>query len=59
MTALSAFIARRERTYLWANVADVALTLLRNEMCIRDSRSTDRYDPKDPFGQNLRSAKGG
>ena len=22
-------------------------------------RSTDRYDPKDPFGQNLRSAKGG
>ena len=30
MTALSAFIARRERTYLWANVADVALTLLRN-----------------------------
>ena len=30
MKALSAFIARRERTYLWANVADVALTLLRN-----------------------------
>ena len=22
-------------------------------------RSTDGYDPKDPFGQNLRSAKGG
>ena len=30
MKALSAFIARRERTYLWANVADMALTLLRN-----------------------------
>ena len=30
MKALSAFIARRERAYLWANVADVALTLLRN-----------------------------
>lgn len=30
MNALAAFVARRERTYLWANVADVALTLLRN-----------------------------
>ena len=30
MKALYGFIARRERNYLWANVADVALTLLRN-----------------------------
>ena len=30
MNALAAFVARRERTYLWANVADVALTFLRN-----------------------------
>ena len=30
MKALAAFVARRERTYLWANVVDVALTLLRS-----------------------------
>ena len=30
MKALSAFITRREKTYLRANAADVALTLLRN-----------------------------
>ena len=30
MKALAAFVARRERTYLWANVVDVVMTLLRN-----------------------------
>ena len=30
MKALAAFVARREKTYLWANVVDVALTLLRS-----------------------------
>lgn len=30
MKALSAFLGRREKTYLWANVVDVVLTFLRN-----------------------------
>lgn len=30
MNALSAFLGRREKTYLWANVVDVVLTFLRN-----------------------------
>ncbi len=30
MRTLSAFIARREKTYLWANAADVVMALLRN-----------------------------
>ena len=30
MRALAAFVARREKTYLWVNAADVVLTLMRN-----------------------------
>ena len=30
MRMLEAFVARRERTYLWANIVDVTMTLLRN-----------------------------